>query len=296
MTQNFTHPVYRNQKRKKPTDIYVYVVGFLVSLLPTYIAHAQHHLQRSGVKILHTGIFHGNEVSAKTGEKWLGLYKINDEYVLHPVILNIEAKHDAIIDNNENEKTGKKVSAAIDKNVKNPPEDKESPLLLIQGAGIKAGTIDTAFPFKQGSSEQQNISSRTMGDFSPLRSIIMKYNNKIYTLALSLGWPNKDYPDIEKCSLNLIAVDREVSQTIATKRDLNDQEPIVNSIEFLGCTVDDGFPQLDWAGDIDQDGKIDLIIAPGYHWNVSATTLFLSSFAKNGELVGLAARFTAEGC
>lgn len=45
-----------------------------------------------------------------------------------------------------------------------------------------------------------------------------------------------------------------------------------------------------WAGDLDGDGKIDLLMNfTDYYWN---TVLFLSSLAKPGELVGEAARFS----
>ncbi len=54
-----------------------------------------------------------------------------------------------------------------------------------------------------------------------------------------------------------------------------------------------------WAGDMDGDGQLDLLInTTGFYWN---TTLYLSSLAKPGELVGPAGHFQyappdASGC
>jgi len=53
---------------------------------------------------------------------------------------------------------------------------------------------------------------------------------------------------------------------------------------------------LRWAGDLDGDGKLDLILAADHHYNLSTTRLFLSSRAKKGELVQEVAKFSTSGC
>lgn len=60
--------------------------------------------------------------------------------------------------------------------------------------------------------------------------------------------------------------------------------------------VGDGSPLLHWAGDLDRDGKLDLLIDVTDHDNLSRRALFLSSLAKEGELVGLAGLFDSVGC
>jgi hypothetical protein len=54
--------------------------------------------------------------------------------------------------------------------------------------------------------------------------------------------------------------------------------------------------QLLWAGDLDGDGKLDLLLNLSAHYNVSARRLFLSSAARQGEAVREVAVFETTGC
>lgn len=51
-----------------------------------------------------------------------------------------------------------------------------------------------------------------------------------------------------------------------------------------------------WSGDLDADGRIDLIVDASDHYNVFAPTLFLTSAATDGEIVGRVAEFVTSGC
>jgi hypothetical protein len=51
-----------------------------------------------------------------------------------------------------------------------------------------------------------------------------------------------------------------------------------------------------FAGDLDHDGKLDLLANVSGHWNEWRPALFLSSAAKEGELVGRVAELVATGC
>jgi hypothetical protein len=55
-------------------------------------------------------------------------------------------------------------------------------------------------------------------------------------------------------------------------------------------------PTLLWAGDMDKDGKLDLLMDITNHYNVSEIALFLSSLAGSGELVGNAGKLRSVGC
>src|SRR5262245_55043097 len=64
------------------------------------------------VGLLETGEFHGEEVTAQTGERWLGLHITNDHSTLIGYRLTVEKVHDPIGDS-EGEKTGKKVTVDL---------------------------------------------------------------------------------------------------------------------------------------------------------------------------------------
>jgi hypothetical protein len=55
-------------------------------------------------------------------------------------------------------------------------------------------------------------------------------------------------------------------------------------------------PEVHWAGDIDGDGRLDVLLDTTDHYNVREMPLYLSSAAKHRALVGEAAPFTATGC
>ncbi len=82
------------------------------------------------IVILETGSFHGEEVSAKTGEMWLGLYKKNNSYALLPSVLSIQTVHDPVIDP-KGEMSGKEVKVP----------GLGEPLFLIKGESFIQGMV-----------------------------------------------------------------------------------------------------------------------------------------------------------
>ncbi len=54
--------------------------------------------------------------------------------------------------------------------------------------------------------------------------------------------------------------------------------------------------QVLWAGDLDGDGRLDLYVQLGDHYNVSERILFVSTKAGSGQLVGRFAIFRTVGC
>ena len=74
------------------------------------------------IQLLQVGAFHGDEISAESGETWLGLYLTPDGCTLVPSRITVETVYDPLVDN-AGEKTGKMVSV----------EGQTRPLFLIKG-------------------------------------------------------------------------------------------------------------------------------------------------------------------
>ncbi|MFZ4762200.1 MAG: hypothetical protein ACOYK8_05250 [Alphaproteobacteria bacterium] len=74
---------------------------------------------------------------------------------------------------------------------------------------------------------------------------------------------------------------------------------IVDNQEFTlvaPTTLDDSFPQLIWAGDLNNDGQPDLLIDTTNHYNVSNPTLFLSKVSKDKITYHKVAERRSTGC
>ena len=85
------------------------------------------------IQLLQVGAFHSDEVSAKSGEVWLGLYSTPDNYALIPSRITVETVYDPVVDH-PGEMTGKMVTV----------EEGAHPLFLIKGLAVpKRGSVKT---------------------------------------------------------------------------------------------------------------------------------------------------------
>ncbi|MEK6281296.1 MAG: hypothetical protein AABN95_13165 [Acidobacteriota bacterium] len=212
----------------------------------------------SGARVLEIGEFHGKEVDAQTGEKWLGLHISSDGSMLLNYQVTVEAFHDSIVDEPE-KKTGKKVSVDL------PLE----PVFLVEAEGLNAGQVKTVF---QGSHE--NALERT----SPvtLKLADISYELKVVSPEGVENCSDEKLPKNAK----LVLASAESTQTLYSLEDCG------NDPRWL----------LLWAGDLDGDGRLDLYISVNQHYNVSEKKLFLSSKAIEGRLVVEVAEFVTSGC
>src|SRR5687768_2731605 len=51
-------------------------------------------------ELMETGEFHGDEVTAESGEKWVGLFGKNNDFHLASTNINVRLVHDEIVDGN----------------------------------------------------------------------------------------------------------------------------------------------------------------------------------------------------
>jgi hypothetical protein len=212
-------------------------------------------------QVLEPGEFHGEEVSAQSGEKWLGLHITDDDHsILLPYRLTIEAVNDLIVDE-EGQSTGKKVSVDLPL----------APLFLIKGAkNVSAGPVTTVF--------DDGARSGTLGESSALTLNLgeQSYVLKVAGSEDTAKCPSQSLPR----NARLVLVNGEFKQVLYSLQD---------------CGSDPSW-SLVWAGDLDRDGKLDLYVNVTQHYNSSERKLFLSSQASEGQLVKEAAEFATSGC
>jgi hypothetical protein len=215
-------------------------------------------------RLLLIGTFHGNEVVARSGEKWLAMVPSDKGFTLMETRVRIKFVKDELQDN-ENEATGKKVSAEINKKV----------LFFVRGIiTIKPGEVETIAAISSPLEINNSI---------PLRLS----NGRSYKLSLVCEETTPLTVDnFKECPLILITGSRAQSIMTFSVYYPPDEKPIFAS---------DAHPSLLWAGDIDRDGAIDLLLDLTNHYNISNPTLFLSSAAQNDALVIKVAEFITYG-
>ena len=209
------------------------------------------------IQLLQVGAFHSDEVSAESGEVWMGLYPTSDGYTLIPSKITVETVYDPLVDR-DGEQTGKMVSV----------EERTPPLFLVKGLNApKPELIRTL-------SAGQTI-------LSPGKSLDLQLDAKSesHLTAYGKGYigPN-GFTSLENYSI-------ELSQGQFSQ-------------ELLAYSSTNGaIPTLVWAGDLDGDNQLDLVVNATPHYTVyAAPMLFLSSVAKEDNLVQQVALFIATGC
>ena len=209
------------------------------------------------IQLLQVGAFHGDEVSAKSGEVWLGLYPTPDGYALIPSRITVETVYDPFVDN-AGEKTGKVVSV----------KEQTRPLFLIKG-------------LEAPNRESVTTLSAEQAILSPGNSVNLRLagENEYHLTTYGKGdiRPN-GFTSLENYSIELSQ--GQFSQKLLAYDSTNG-----------------AIPSLLWTGDLDGDSQLDLVIDATPHYTVySAPMLFLSSMAKGDNLVQRVAIFIATGC
>ena len=234
------------------------LVRFLFAAVTAVLAHPI-----AAVELLLPGTYHGDEISAHGGASWFALVQdASGETRLEARRMEIEAVNDPVLDDDTGT-SGKRVGA---------PQD-DALFYLRDAPGLTAGRVETAYS----------------GQGDPLSLIGLERDFDLFERrAGRLHFGCSGDADTRDCTLTFDHEGR--SQILGRWRgDASAGE----SQLMLG---DDAWPHLRWAGDIDRDGRLDLLIDLTDHYNVSVPTLFLSSQANAGELVRAVAELRSVGC
>lgn len=215
------------------------------------------------INILTTGMFHNDEVSDNASNmKWIGLFKGSNGYYLKETKLKSIPVYDPVLDEDESITTGWEVSTA----------EKDTNILLIQ-----------ALPYLK--------------------------NQKIRSVPIT---KNYIYPG-ETLSFNYRGIDYSLSATGNKKKESDESDWYVVSNYKLYLTAkingkpcktlltsqkmfDDAMVSLIFAGDLDGDGILDMILDNTYHYNLTDPTLYLSRPAGKGQVVKSVGSHASVGC
>lgn len=213
--------------------------------------------------LLLPGDYHGDEIAAEDGTTWFAL--VQDDHGgarLEPRRVSIESVNDPVLDA-EDGATGKRVGAGQD-----------DVLFYVRDLpGVASGPVATAYA---GRGDPLSLAGLDRG--------FLLFDRDAGRLRLDCTGTD----DTRDCVLVLSHDGRQQALGHWSADAAAGDSQIT-----LGS---DAWPHLRWAGDIDRDGRLDLLIDMTDHYNVSAPTLFLSTQAKDGELVGAAAELRSVGC
>jgi len=242
-----------------------HVTAITVSVLMALAVFAQD--ESAPIQILRTGLWHGDQVTAEGGPDWWGIFPEGDGYSLQRAPVTMTLEEDAMMSDSPDNPTGKRVRV---------PQE-AMPVLLIQGLKdpvqgplITPATLSLPRPVYPGKGLDLRLHGVAQPEFVGVYAL-----GKVVTFSSASDFGFENY-EIVLYSGERGAV---TEQTLAV---------------IPGVT--DGKPQLEWAGDLDRDGKIDVLYNITDHYVVTHLVLFLSSAAKTGELVGKAGEWRTAGC
>lgn len=213
-------------------------------------------------EILFTDLFHGDEIKAKTGESWLALVcnESDDRWMLQPVKIQVTPEFHPVIDA-ENERSGKRISAAGIEMA-----------YLLRSNHLSAGPVTSARPA-----------------FTDLLPVSKPQTITLGSTKYVLHYRCTSQPDPDGYVDCMLVLDSGgVTQVLATFPAF-DEGGKLNSLDVEQYVV--------FAGDLDHDGKLDLLANISGHWNEWRPALYLSKAARDGELVGMTAELrVTTGC
>jgi hypothetical protein len=208
------------------------------------------------VELLFTGNFLGERAWPKTGEAWLGLYPTSSGYRLAPTKIRVEQVPDACGG------SATKVSA----------ETAAQPYLLLKGLDrLRPGPVDTAFAGMEFLYPGQSLSIKLS---EPER---WSYLSAVGTAGARGG--------------EILFTDYRLELRDSGRMDARGQAIFQTKALTL-----DNTPKLRWAGDLDRDGRLDLLLQVPIGGYSTRLVLLLSSRASRPALVKEVASFDQLDC
>ena len=208
------------------------------------------------IELLFTGNFLGERVWPKTGETWLGLYLSSPGYRLAATRIRVEQVADACGG------TATKVSA----------ETTAQPYLLLKGLDrVRPGPVDTAFAGMEFLYPGQSLSIKLS---EPER---WSYLRALGTASVRRG--------------EILFTDYRLELRDSGRIDAGGQAIFQSKALTL-----DNTPKLRWAGDLDRDGRLDLLLQIPIGGYSTRLVLLLSSRASRPQLVKEVASFDQLDC
>lgn len=222
-----------------------------------YPQASQMSLQMTG-----TGNFHEEEVSASMAEqKWMGLF-LSDErqWYISATELHLSRVYDPVADDEESQRSGWHISTS----------NKDSCLLLVVGTAS----------WKEGEVPVVPIQGLTL---YPGDSIVFEFQSISYKMEASGRKMTSETGEVtvEDYRLFLYAT-------------IDGQEQKV--LLAAQPTFNENMIQVMFAGDMDGDGRLDLLLDTSSHYNNTQPTLYLSKAAPSGELIAPVGFYSATGC
>jgi hypothetical protein len=263
----------------QPTEAQPEPVDETIETIEWDTAAANRESGRFHIRLLETGDgFHGDEIAARNGEKWLGLFNNGSHSSLNSTRVTIERVHDPIIDEVPTARTGKSVTVTGGRN----------PIFLINSSTLRPGRVETIF---QGLTWEEAIADETVLSPDDKMSRLDKHFLQTYAMGgkqVILRVIKAQNTSGER--LLALALESEGKRQIlhATPTSYEGDRGIEEWLGQVGT--------LYWVGDLDADKKPDFYVDLFWHDNVSDKVLFLSSKAGKNELVKKVARFVTTGC
>lgn len=224
------------------------------------------------------GSFHQGEAVARNGERWLALWTRDDGSSgsrLAEVRVSVARVEDQLVDA-AGQKTGEEVSVAV------PANGRETPIMLLRGKGLRSGDVVMA-----------QVEDRSANGLPAYVFRLGGQESRLETRCTPSPPPaEEDNGDIEHAECRIELVAGKTRQTVLTMPASRSAGVAVGPW-MLG---DDAAPHVLFAGDLDRDGRLDLLFDTSDHYNLMRPTLFLSSAARSSEFLRQVSEHRAVGC